>query len=132
MSEGPSPQYRGLLPTALLLISFGWTGLYLLMVTTLPTVGPRWLFFFLLTIAVTGTALPFVWLLHRRFDLQQPAPSPVLVRQALWVALLVALLVWLQINRSLTISLGILIGVGFIVLEWFLRLLERNVWKPNR
>lgn len=132
MSDRPSPQYRGLLPTALLLISFGWTGLYLLMATTLPTVGPRWLFFFLLTIAVTGTALPFIWLLHRRFAADHPAPSPVLVRQALWAALLVALLVWLQINRALTLSLGILIGIGFIVLEWFLRLLERSVWRPDR
>lgn len=132
MSDRPSPQYRGLLPTALLLISVGWTGLYLLMASTLPTVGPRWLFFFLLTIAVTGTALPFIWLLHRRFDLERPAASQVLVRQSLWVALLVALLVWLQINRALTISLGILIGIGFIILEWFLRLLERSAWRPNR
>lgn len=132
MSDRPSPQYRGLLPTALLLIGIGWTGLYLLMATTLPTVGPRWLFFFLLTIAVTGTALPFIWLLHRRFAADPPAPAVVLVRQALWVALLVALLVWLQINRALTLSLAILIGLGFIVLEWFLRLLDRSLWRPGR
>ncbi len=122
-------QSRGLFATALLLIAIGWTGLYLLMATTLPTVGPRWLFFFLLTIAVTGTALPFVWLLHKRFG---PAPSAVLLRQALWVALFVSLSVWLQINRSLTLSLGLLLGIGFILVEWFLRLLERSVWRPNR
>ncbi len=122
-------QSRGLFATALLLIAIGWTGLYLLLATTLPTVGPRWLFFFLLTIAVTGTALPFVWLLHKRFG---PAPSAVLLRQALWVALFVSLSVWLQINRSLTLSLGLLLGIGFILVEWFLRLLERSVWRPNR
>jgi len=122
-------QSRGLFAAASLMIAIGWTGLYLLMATTLPTVGPRWLFFFLLTIAVTGTALPFVWLLHKRFG---PAPSAVLLRQALWVALFVSLGVWLQINRSLTLSLGLLLGVGFILLEWLLGLLERSVWRPNR
>ncbi|MFQ5924238.1 MAG: hypothetical protein ACE5M4_15485 [Anaerolineales bacterium] len=122
-------QSRGLFATALLLIAIGGTGLILLMATTLPTLGPRWLFFFLLTIAVTGTALPFVWLLHKRFG---PAPSAVLLRQALWVALFVSLCVWLLINRSLTLSLGLLLGVGFILVEWFLRLLERSVWRPNR
>lgn len=122
-------QSRGLFATALLLLATGWTGLYLLVATTLPTVGPRWLFFFLLTIAVTGTALPFVWLLHKRFG---SAPSSVLLRQALWVALYVSLGVWLQINRALTLSLALLLGVGFILVEWFLRLLERSVWRPNR
>ena len=122
-------QSRGLFATALLLIAIGWTGLYLLLGSTLPTVGPRWLFFFLLTVAVTGTALPFVWLLHKRFG---PAPSAVLLRQALWVALFVSLCFWLQVNRALTLSLALLLGVGFILVEWFLRLLERSVWRPNR
>ena len=122
-------QSRGLFATAFLLLAIGWTGLYFLVATTLPTVGPRWLFFFLLIIAVTGTALPFVWLLHKRFG---PAPSAVLLRQALWVALFASLGVWLQINRALTLSLALLLGVGFILVEWFLRLLERSVWRPNR
>ncbi len=122
-------QSRGLFATALLLIAIGWTGLYLLLATTLPTVGPRWLFFFLLIIAVTGTALPFVWVLHKRFG---AAPTSILLRQALWVALYVSLLVWLQVNRSLTLSLSLLLGVGFILLEWFLGLVERNVWRPDR
>lgn len=122
-------QSRGLFATAFLLLAIGWTGLYFLVATTLPTVGPRWLFFFLLIIAVTGTALPFVWLLHKRFG---PAPSAVLLRQALWVALFASLAVWLQINRALTLSLALLLGIGFILVEWFLRLLERSVWRPNR
>jgi hypothetical protein len=70
-----------------------------------------------------------VWLLHKRFG---SAPSAVLLRQALWVALYVSLGVWLQINRALTLSLALLLGVGFVVVEWFLRLLERSVWRPNR
>ena len=122
-------QSRGLFATALLLIAIGWAGLILLVATTLPTLGPRWLFFFLLAIAVTGTALPFVWVLHKRFG---AAPTSVLLRQALWVALYISLLVWLQFNRSLTLSLSLLLAVGFILLEWFLGLVERSVWRPDR
>ncbi len=131
MSDHPSPDYRSLMVAAGLLILIGWSGLYLLMVSTLPTVGPRWLFFFLLTLASTGTALPFIWYLHRRFPPRRSAPSAVLLREALWVALFAALCVWLQFNRSLSLPLAMLIAAGFLVLEWFLRLLDRNLWSPR-
>lgn len=114
-----------------MLAAIGWPGLYLLMQATQPTVGPRWLFFFLLTLAVTGTALPFVWLLRRRFAPNSPVPAGVLVRQAIWVSLYVGLLVWLQVNRSLELSLAILLGLALIVFEWLLRLMERSTWRPE-
>jgi hypothetical protein len=101
------------------------------MQSTQPTVGPRWLFFFLLTIAVTGTALPFVWLLRQRFAPRSPVSPGVLLRQGLWVGLYVGLLVWLQVNRSLEVSLAILIGLALIVVEWLLRLMERSAWRPE-
>jgi hypothetical protein len=101
------------------------------MQTTQPTVGPRWLFFFLLTIAVTGTALPFAWLLRRRFAPQAPVPAGVLLRQGIWVGLYAGLLVWLQVNRSLDLSLAILLGLALIIFEWLLRLMERSTWRPE-
>ncbi len=131
MSDNSAPDYRSLMIAAVLLILLGWSGLYLLVIATLPTVGPRWLFFFLLTLASTGTALPFVWFFHRRFPARNPAPSPVLLREALWVALLAALCVWLQFNRTLNLPLALLLTAGFVVLEWFLRLLDRNLWSPR-
>lgn len=109
----------------------GWAGLLLLMNTTLPTVGPRWLFFFLWTLAATGTSLPFVWLLHRRFDVDLPAPSRVLLRQGLWVGLFAAVCIWLQVNRSLTLSLALLLGIGLAAFEWLLHLVERSAWRPG-
>ena len=89
--------------SAIVLLAVGWIGLYLLVTTMLPTVGPRWLFFFLLTLAMSGTALPFVWVIHWRFGRENPAPQSVLLRQGLLVGLFAALCVWLQINRSLSL-----------------------------
>ncbi len=118
--------------SAFILFTVGWSGLYLLLTTTLPTVGPRWLFFFLLTLAATGSALPFVWLLHRRFGGLQPAAPSVLLRQGLLVGLYAGIVMWLQINRGLDLSLALLLAAGLAAIEWFMRLLERSAWRPDR
>lgn len=130
MPDRPSTHRPELIITAVVLAGVGWPGLLLLLSTTEPTVGPRWLFFFLLTMASTGTSLPFIWLLHQRFARVQVSPR-VYLRQAIWVGLYVGLCVWLQINRSLELSLGILLALALIALEWFLRLMERSTWRPE-
>jgi hypothetical protein len=132
MSDMPSPDYRSLIIAAIILAAIGWLGLYFLLTSTLPTVGPRWLFFFLWTLAVTGTVLPFVWMLHLRFGANQPAPPSTLLRQGLWVGLYTTLCIWLQINRNLSLSLAVLLAVGLVAIEWFLRVLERSTWRPGR
>jgi hypothetical protein len=132
MSDLPSSDYRSLTIAAGILSASGWIGLFLLLNFTLPTVGPRWLFFFLWVLASTGTALPFVWLLHRRFLSGQPAPALVLLRRALIFGFYSSICLWLQINRSLTLSLALLLALGLITFEGFLRLLERSTWRPGR
>jgi hypothetical protein len=132
MSEKPYSGYRSLVLAAIVMAVLGWLGLYMLTFATLPTVGPRWLFFFLWVLATTGTAIPFIWLLHRRFSTERQAPSSVLLRQSLWIGLFGSLCLWLQFNRTLTLSLAILLGVRFTVMEWFLGLVERSRWRPNR
>ena len=132
MSDSPSQTYRSTLIAGLLLALAGGLGLLLLLTTTLPTVGPRWLFFFLATMVVTGLALPFVWLLNVRFG-KRRSPSPgVLAREALLVALYVDIAIWLQINRSLSLPLALLIGAGLATLEWFLRLIDGSSAKAGR
>ena len=96
---------------AAVLAALGWLGLLLLLNTTLPTIGPRWLFFFLLTQAATGTALPFVWFLRRRFG-GEASPPVVLLREALWVGLYASVCAWLQINRSLSLTVSAIPGPG--------------------
>ncbi len=110
----------------------GWLGLVLLLTSSLPTVGPRWLFFFLLTLAATGTSLPFLWLLDRRFASGRTATSSILLRQALLVALFADMGIWLQINRSLSLPLAILIAIGLYAIERVLRFMDRSQWRPWR
>ncbi len=129
MLDPPSNNYRSLIIAAIIMAVVGWVGLIILIFTTLPTVGPRWLFFFLSTRAITGTALPFVWLLHRRFSNNGYAPSSTLLREALLFTLYVEVLIWLQINRSLSLSLAILFALSLIGIEYLLRILERSRWR---
>ncbi len=131
MSDPGSSSYRSLMVAAAVLASAGWLGLILLLNTTLPTVGPRWLFFFLWTLAVTGTALPFVWVLHRRFD-PTPVSGRVLLRQSLLVGLLAGTCMWLQINRTLTLPLVLLLAIGLGGVESLVRAVERSTWRANR
>jgi hypothetical protein len=122
---------RSFLPAAFILALAGWGGLAALVIYTLPTVGPRWLFFFLSVLALTGTALPFVAFLNRRFPSSPPPKPGVVLRQALWVGVYGATLAWLQIGRVLTPSLALLLAAGLILIEWLLRLRERAQWKPE-
>jgi hypothetical protein len=108
----------------------GWGGLAALVLSTLPTVGPRWLFFFLVVIALTGTALPIMAFLNRRFP-SIPVPTPaIIIRQALWVGVYGATIAWLQIGRVLTPTLAILLAAGLVLIEFLLRLSEKSQWKP--
>jgi hypothetical protein len=132
MFDQPSSPYRSLMISAAIMAGFGWLGLLLLLFGTVPTVGPRWLFFFLLAVALTGTALPFLWLLHRRFGGDRGAAASTLLRQALLFALFGEICAWLQINRSLTLSLAILLALGLTAVEWFLRVLERGSRRLGR
>jgi hypothetical protein len=119
------------LPAAIILAGAGWAGLVYLVFFTLPTLWPRWLFFFLTVLALTGTVLPMVAFLNRRFP-SMPAPTPaVVLRQSLWVGIYGTALAWLQIGRVLTPALAGLLALGLILIEWLLRLRERAQWRPE-
>jgi hypothetical protein len=128
-SETPPP-VSAFLPTAIFLAIIGWGGLIALFINTLPTVGPRWLFFFLTVLAITGTFLPFVAYLNLRFPSIPPPSGIAVVRQSLWAGIYIATLAWLQIGRVLTPTLAVLLAVGIGLIEFLLRLSERSQWKP--
>jgi hypothetical protein len=109
----------------------GWGGLYGLVFYTLPTLGPRWLAFFFLTLALAGTALPVAAFLNRRFPSEVPTDGGTILRQALWVSLYGNILVWLQLGRVLNSALAGFLAVGFILIEFTIRLRERSRWEPN-
>lgn len=117
------PDHTGILIAAYGMIVGGVGGLYVLVTTELPRVGPRWLFFVLLYVAVVGLALPFVRALNVR--LTPPTrlypPGGVLVRQAVWVGLFVVACAWLQIPRVLTPVTAFFLALALVVIEGFLR-----------
>lgn len=130
MKSESSPPVSSFIPAAIILAIIGWGGLYALVNFTIPTVGPRWLFFFLGVLALTGTALPLVAFLNQRFPTNPPASSGVIVREALWIGVYFPTLAWLQLGRVLTPALVLLLAIGFITIEVLLRIRERSQWKP--
>jgi hypothetical protein len=130
MKSNTSPRVANFLPAALFLFIVGWGGLIALIITTLPTVGPRWLFFFLCVMAITGTMLPIIAFLNRRFPSTPPPTAIIVVRQSLWFAIYGATLIWLQIGRVLNPALAILLAIGLGLIEFLLRLSEKSQWKP--
>lgn len=116
--------------SALILMLIGWSGLYLIITQTLPYVWPRWAFFALALMAITGTTLPIVYFFHRRFPEETPAEPGVIVRQALWFGIYGATLAWLQLGRFVTVYVVLGLAGGLVAIEYFMRLRERARWKP--
>jgi hypothetical protein len=130
MNSQSSPPVRTFIPAAIILAVLGWGGLYFLVSLTIPTVGPRWLFFFLSVLALTGTGLPVIAFLNQRFPTNPPVSSGVIVREAIWVGIYFPTLAWLQLGQVLTPALSLLLAVGLLAIELLLRLRERSQWKP--
>jgi hypothetical protein len=130
MNAERSPSIGSILPLTVLLFGLGYGGMYFIIQYTLPTVLPRWLFFFCFFLAATGTALPFTAFLNRRFPSNPAAGSSVVLRQAMWVGVYTSTLAWLQLGRVLNIAIAVLLGIGLVIIEWLLRLRERSQWKP--
>jgi len=116
--------------SALILIIVGWGGLYFIVTQTLPYVWPRWGFFVLSLMALTGTVLPIIYFFHIRFPDEIPAESHVIVRQAMWFGIYGATLAWLQLGRLVTVYVILSLAGGLLAIEYFIRLRERSHWKP--
>lgn len=117
---------------SLVLCLIGYGGLVFLFFYTLPTLGPRWLFYFLLTLALTGTALPVAYLLNRRFPSTPPVENNVVLREAMWFGVFGSLVAWLQQGDVFTTSLALVLAAGLVLVEFLLRLSERSQWSPER
>ncbi|MBP7227510.1 MAG: hypothetical protein KA988_00235 [Longilinea sp.] len=132
-SSTPSkfPAFLPVLFTSLGLTLSGLVGLALVVLYTLPTLGPRWLFFFLFFITLTGLALPIVYFLNRRFPSTPMPNSTVLVRQALWVGIYGDVALWLQMGHIFNLALAVFLAAGLIAIELLLRMRERSLWKPE-
>jgi hypothetical protein len=132
MKNSPQPSFlRTFLPLSVVLTLLGWGGITAVILNTLPTLGPRWLFFFLGVIALTGPFIPVTYYLNKRFPSEPPVEGMVIVRQALWVGVFGSTIAWLQLGRVLTPALGLIMAGVFVLIEFLLRLFERSRWNPE-
>ena len=88
------------------------------------------MFFFFLSIIGAGIALPFSYLIQRRFA-NQVVPGKVLIREAILFGVFLALIAWLQLGRILTNMIVVIIAVGFVILEMLLRMAEKATFKAD-
>ena len=132
MKMGYGKFLRTFLPLSVVLTLLGWGGLMIVIGTTLPTLGPRWLFFFLGVLALTGPALPITYYLNQRFPSNPPVDGMVILRQALWIGVFGSTVTWLQLGRILTPGLLLILAVVFMLIEFLLRLIERSRWNPKK
>jgi hypothetical protein len=126
-------EHTSVIVAGIVLAMGGWSGLVWFVANRLPTVPNRWIFFALLHIAITGTALPFVRLLHQRFSHERAlfVQPGVLVRQAIWVGLFGTTCAWLRLPRLLSIPVAIVVALALATIEALLRLRERMQWRPD-
>lgn len=123
---------RVFLPLSLVLAFVGWGGLLLVINYSVPNLAPRWLFFFLGVLALTGPTIPIVYFLNKRFPSDPLVEDMVILRQSLWVGIFGSTVAWLQLGRVLTTGLGLIMAGVFILIEFLLRLFERSRWKPKQ
>ena len=124
--------YRRVAITSVLLFLIGLTGLAYVIFNTLPTLGPRWLFFFFLMIGASGLAMPIAAFLNYRFQGDNGIDTMDIIRESVLVGACVDLLVWLQMGQELTGTSAMIIVVGFILIEILIRVIEHSRWKPNK
>jgi len=106
----------------------GWFGFFF--ITLEPTLLPLWLFYFFLTMAGTGMALPAAYIVQRRMA-KQYVPARVLIREGLLFGVYLDLLAWLQIGRIATNLVVFLLAGGMILLEYFLRMAEKATFRAD-
>ena len=128
MSEFPS--FRPFILPTLLLFFGGWGGVVALVLYTEPLVWMRWALFALFFLALTGTALPIVYIFHVRYPSGTPIGPRVIVRQAQWVGVYGLILLWLRQGDLLSLWLTLGLAVGLLAIEWLIRLRERSHWDP--
>ena len=112
------------LPVGLILTAGGGAGLMFIFFNTQPFLGPRWLLFFFISLLSCGLSLPIITILQLRFS-KKNLSEGVLLRESILCAVYIDLLLWLQLGRVLTDFIILLLGVGFVMLEIFLRISEK-------
>jgi hypothetical protein len=129
MNQKP-PTFRSILPLSIALVAIGILGLFFLIQSSLPTIFPRWVFYFFIVLAATGLALPIALFLNIRFPSKPPVDMSIVLREGIWGGVYVSLVAWLQLGRVLTSFLAGTLAIVIILIEVLLRIWERSRWVP--
>jgi hypothetical protein len=130
MRKSYLPPFGKVLTTSIFLILIGGSGLVFIFAFFEPTLGPRWMFFFFITIFGAGIALPMSYLIQRRFA-SQFVSGRVLIREAILFGVFLSLAAWLQLGRILSNLIVVVIAIGFLLLEMLLRMAEKATFKVD-
>ena len=130
MRKSYLPPFGKILISSIFLTILGGGGLAFIFMFLKPTLGPRWMFFFFLLIIGAGVALPFCYLIQRRFA-SQVIPEKVLIREAILFGVFLTLVAWLQLGRILTNLTIVIISIGFVLLEMLLRMAEKATFMAD-
>jgi hypothetical protein len=117
---------NGVLAAGTLMAVSGWLGLYVVVFSVPPLALYRWLLFILLYMAITGTLLPFIWYLNRRFSGGRLVMGGTILREGIFCGLYAITLAWLQMVRAFNPILAVFLAAIFIAIEIFLRIRERQ------
>jgi hypothetical protein len=112
--------------TALFLVVSGLGGLAVIIINTVPTLGPRWLFYFFMFLLLAGIGLPVTDFMNRRFPSKPRASANIVIRQAVWIGIYGCVISWLQFGRILNSGLVLFLAIGLITIEFLLRMNERS------
>ena len=123
------PSLKNYLPLIIILVFVGFGGLFIIFNMTQPTIGPRWFFFFMVILGVTGLAMPAVVFLYHRFPSGHVPAQRVIIRQSLWAGIFVALMIWLSLGQVFNLGVAVIVLAGITLLEIVLRLGERSFWR---
>ncbi|MBN2043855.1 MAG: hypothetical protein JW757_02445 [Anaerolineales bacterium] len=123
------PSIKSYLPLIVVLLFIGFGGLFLLFNLTEPTLWPRWLFFFMVVLGVTGLAMPVVLFIYHRFPTGHTPSQRVILRQSLWAGIYAAFMIWLSLGQVFKLGVAAIVFVGIVLLEIVLRFGERSFWR---
>ena len=114
-----------------LLSLIGWSGLGLIILYLPPTIGPRWLLFFALFIAVATMFVPVFYLINQRIERDREHSLMPSIRESLELAFYVNLVVWLLMGKVFDGVTAFLLFIVIAGIEVLIRMLERSRFNPE-
>ena len=123
--------FRPYVFSTILLTFCGWSGVVLLLFFSQPTLWPRWGLYVSIVLAGTGMSIPISYWFNKVFSTKKYVTADVIVRESVSIGVYFAILTWLSIGRALNFTIVMWLALGLIIVEYLLRLREREKKAEN-